>query len=510
MKVTKFEQIKLQRKDRVAFYCRVSSKSDAQENSFEHQVEYFNRYQQMHPEYDYVGIYADRGVSGRLNQQKRDGFYSMMADAKKGSFDRIIVKSISRFSRNTVLGIKALSDLEKLGISVHFENNGIDTKLMDKGVLLTTLNFMAEKESIKISESCIWGFRKRFAKGIYNHSTAPYGFDIIDNGKLIPNEEQALILIKMYDLILQGHSATSLAKYLNELNIPTLKGGEWKHNVVIRILRNERNIGDMLLQKQFSANNGENKRVINKSIIESYYVTDTHQPIIDREIFAKVNEILDANTNKYTNVDEKKIKYPLTSKIMCENCYSNFKRRVLAKGKPYESIKWGCSKYIESAKNCSCKLIKENDLYDIIKIMLLEIKENDELKFYIDELIDNSELLQNEEYRKLVDKHIQIKKQKSILELQSSMSTSAFILEKLNTIKNDEEKLLVEMNKYEDSVAQYKSGKSQEIRDYLNYNEIDNVFEIEEFITMFIKKIYVNNEIVEIKLKGEYRKRYLR
>ena len=173
---------------RVAAYCRVSSDSEDQLNSFAAQTTHYHQLIANHESWLLVDIYADEGITG-TSAQKRKDFQRLLADCRKGKIDKILVKSISRFARNTMDCLETIRELRSLGISVFFEEHNIDTKMMGSEMLTAVLASCAQTESESISKNTRWGVQKRMAQGTYIASSAPYGFRLVDGILEIQQDE---------------------------------------------------------------------------------------------------------------------------------------------------------------------------------------------------------------------------------------------------------------------------------------------------------------------------------
>ena len=200
---------------RLAAYCRVSSDSSDQLHSFAAQIKYYSEYCKRHSEYKFVDIYADEGITG-TSMEKRDDFRRMLRDCKKGLIDRIIVKSMSRFARNTEEMLTALRALEQMEVSVYFEEQGLDTKSMNSEMFATFPGMVAQQESVSISQNMRWSYKKRMESGEFNCCAPAYGFDLI-NGKLVINETEAAVIRRIFDLYLQGIGMQTIANILNNV-----------------------------------------------------------------------------------------------------------------------------------------------------------------------------------------------------------------------------------------------------------------------------------------------------
>lgn len=227
-------------KIRMAAYCRVSTDQEEQLSSYENQVSYYTNFISNNPQYELAGIYADEGISG-TNTKKRKNFNRMIDDCEAGKIDRIIVKSISRFARNTLDCLNYVRRLKELGIGVTFEKEAIDTLDAKGEVLLTILSSLAQDESRSISENSTWGIRKRFEQGKFSVNTRKFmGYDSDENGNLIVNEEQAKTVRLIYGKYLSGRNYFVIARELNEAGIPGWNGKvNWIASTIETMLHNE-------------------------------------------------------------------------------------------------------------------------------------------------------------------------------------------------------------------------------------------------------------------------------
>ena len=189
-------------KIRCAAYCRVSSDSEDQLNSFMAQTRYYSQFFENSETEELIDLYADEGITG-TREDKRDEFQRMISDCRKGKIDRIYTKSISRFARNTKDCLKNIRELKSLGITVLFEKENIDTADMTDEMMITIMGGLAQEESVSISKNLKWSYQKRFEKGIVNVFSAPFGFKL-NNGALIIDKIQAQIVEEIFDMFLNG------------------------------------------------------------------------------------------------------------------------------------------------------------------------------------------------------------------------------------------------------------------------------------------------------------------
>lgn len=355
---------------RLAAYCRVSSDSADQLHSFAAQIKYYSEYCKRHPEYKFVDIYADEGITG-TSMEKRDDFRRMLRDCKKGLIDRIIVKSMSRFARNTEEMLTALRALEQMEVSVYFEEQGLDTKSMNSEMFATFPGVVAQQESVSISQNMRWSYKKRMESGEFNCCAPAYGFDLI-NGKLVINETEAAVIRRIFNLYLQGIGMQGIANILNDEGICRRYGREkWYHTTISYVLNNERYKGDALLQKQITTQTLPFKKQFNHGERPMYYVENSNPAIVSRETYDAVQALIKSRqpSSKYkTNI------YTLTKMLRCPDCGHSFHRQVI-NGKAY----WLCSEHTKGKNNhCQRRRVKENEVYITFSLMIRKLKDNQE------------------------------------------------------------------------------------------------------------------------------------
>ena len=351
-----------EKKLRVATYCRVSTELEEQESSYEAQVEYYTRKIQETDNWKMAGIYADDGKSA-TNTKKRDDFNAMIKDALDGKIDMILTKSVSRFARNTVDSLLlTIRKLKEKNVAVVFEKEGVNTLDGTGEILITILSSLAQEESRNISENTRWGVVRRFENGkmIVNHNKF-MGYTKNENGDLVIVPEEAEIVRLIFRLYLEGYSAKKISQYLEENGIKTATGQDkWYDSVIFKMLRNEKYMGDALLQKTYTVDFMTKKKVINKGIVPQYYVEDDHEPIIPKELFYRVQEELArrAAMNKSSVTCKKNQKskfsseYAITGLLLCGDCGQEY-RRVTWSRNGKKKIVWRCSNRLTNGtKNC--------------------------------------------------------------------------------------------------------------------------------------------------------------
>lgn len=238
---------------RVAAYCRVSTDSDEQATSYEAQVEHYTEYIKKNPEWEFAGIFADDGISG-TNTKKRDDFNRMIEECMNGGIDMVITKSISRFARNTLDCLKFIRQLKEKNIPVYFEKENINTMDAKGEVLLTIMASLAQQESQSLSQNVKLGIQYRYQQGHVqvNHNRF-LGYTKDENGQLIIEEDEAKVVKRIYREYLEGASLKEIGKGLEADSILTGAGKKkWRPETIQKILRNEKYIGDALLQKTYT------------------------------------------------------------------------------------------------------------------------------------------------------------------------------------------------------------------------------------------------------------------
>ena len=278
---------------RVAAYCRVSTDSDEQATSYEAQIEHYTEYISKNPEWVLAGIFADDGITG-TNTKKRDEFNRMIEECRAGNIDMIITKSISRFACNTLDCLKYIRELKDLNISVFFEKESINTMDAKGEVLLTIMASLAQQESQSLSQNVKLGIQYRYQQGKVqiNHNRF-LGYTKDADGNLVIEPEQAEIVRRIYREYLQGLSMDKIAAGLEADGILTGAGKtKWHTSIINKILRNEKYIGDALLQKTYTTDFLTKKRIKNNGTVPQYYVEGDHEAIIPKDIFLLVQEEL--------------------------------------------------------------------------------------------------------------------------------------------------------------------------------------------------------------------------
>lgn len=349
----------------VAAYCRVSSNSDDQRNSFASQVKEYTTQINVNDEWALAGIYADEGISG-TSAKKRPEFNRLMDDCRQGKVKRVLVKSISRFARNTLECLEYIRELKMLGVSVYFEKENLDIATLSSEMLIAMLGSMAQEESTSISQNMCWSYEKRMKSGEFITNTAPYGYRLI-GGKLVICDEEAETVRRIFREYLNGQSTEMIAQQLNGERADSNKT-VWLPTTIKRILANEKYIGDAHLRKEPYYGPDLLKKAHQQEDRAQYYVQNSHEPIIEREIFNKAQML----SNKRRTSNSEPEDAALRKIIRCAECGSVFRRRVAKNGR----ISWTCYKHDRDKNACPTPPVDELNILQAFLNMFFILKYN--------------------------------------------------------------------------------------------------------------------------------------
>lgn len=346
---------------RVAAYARVSSDKDAQLHSLSAQISYYNSYIGSREDWEFAGVYADEALTG--TKDNRPEFQRMLADCRDGKIDMIITKSITRFARNTVTLLATIRELRDLGIDVYFEKENIHTLSADGELMITLLAAYAQEESYNVSENQKWRIRRMFEQGRPNTGRM-LGYRL-KNGVLQIVPEEAEIVKMIFNDYLSGMGKNAIMKKLVRMGVPTLSGGQWRESTVLGILTNEKYTGDMLLQKTYRLDHISKKVMVNRGEKRKYFVENSHEPIIDKDTFAKVQQELARRAEKFQPNAPFSSEYPFTGLIRCGFCGGYFRRKIANAGSKYAKPVWICNTFNTYGKDiCSAQQIPEKILIE--------------------------------------------------------------------------------------------------------------------------------------------------
>lgn len=344
-------------KMQVAAYCRVSSNSADQLNSYAAQIRAYKKIIGARDDWELVDIFADEGLTG-MKSETRSEFQRMIRMCELKQIDLIVTKSISRFARNTKDALAYVRKLKLLGVGVMFEKEGISTLSMGDEMLLNTFAALAQEESQSISMNQRLSIVKRMELGEYIDSNAPYGYRLV-NKMLEVDESEAAIVRNIFSLYLQGFSTGEIARELNTHNIPTKTGKDiWRSGRVSYILKNERYIGDSFYQKTYRETTVPFNQHINRGQEDRFYAKDTHPAIVEKDVFDAVQKLIEKRKGNFAKTTSQNI-YPLTSRIQCSECGSFYRRRIVS-----GTVKWVCSLHKDDSTACDSNYYNEERIYD--------------------------------------------------------------------------------------------------------------------------------------------------
>lgn len=371
-------------KRRVAAYCRVSSGSDEQQHSYASQIRIYTAMINSRSDWQLVEIFADEGISG-TSTEKRTEFQRMITMCENHEIDLIITKSVSRFARNVKDTLEYVRKLKLLGVEVMFEKEGISTLSLGDEMLLNTFAAIAQEESMAISQNLRLSIRKRMAEGTYVNSSTPYGLVYKSKQDIAVSERDADVVNRIYEEYLRGKSMGEIARGLEDDGVLTANGkSKWRPQRISYILTNEKYIGDTLLQKSFSTSGFPFKRVKNRGEEDRFYVKDTHVPIINKEQFQSVSELI-ADRKERFDRNRTYNRYILTGMVVCKECGAKYIRRII-NGEVY----WVCSTKVADTHKCVSHYLKEREIYETIMAMLNKLRFDESILLHAEQLLSNA------------------------------------------------------------------------------------------------------------------------
>ena len=389
---------------RVAAYVRVSTDKEEQQNSFMNQKDYFPKLIAERPNWEFMGLYSDEGLSA-TTISKREGFNKLIADGLAGEFDLIVTKSISRFARNTVDTLKTIRKLEAAGVEVYFEKEDLFSFDGKGEFMLTLLSSLAQEESRSLSENTTWGIRRNMAKGKYSMPYAQFlGYEKGVDGKPAVVKAEAAIARRIFRMFLQRYSVGHITKSLSDEGVPSPSGKpQWRPGTVYNILHNEKYVGNALLQKCFTEDFITKKRTPNRGELPKYIVENGHPPIVSSIVFEetqkRLSEISEIRMNQETGF--------LSNMVFCGKCGNRFGRKIVHNyarercGK-YKHVIWRCAQTYERDKSCRAPYLYEEVAAFVFNQVIQHL------------LSENSDIL--EICRKLINSVVRDKKRQEEIE----------------------------------------------------------------------------------------------
>lgn len=496
---------------KIAAYCRVSTEKEAQIDSLEKQIEFFNEFTKKNG-YELYKLYADEGISGKQIKHRKQ-FQQMMIDAKAKKFDKVVVKDVSRFARNTVDLLQSVRELKSYGVQVDFLNNG---EVMEGGseFILTILGAMAQQESANMSKRVKFGKDITAKKGRVPNLV--FGYDKIPDERytLKINEEEAKIVKEIFEsYVYKGIGTTKIAWNLNDRGIRTKKTkSKWVQTSIVRMLKNPIYTGRVTNKKSEVTDfiTGTRKELPEEEWI---VVERPEMRIISDELFNRAQELLEQRSNEFKlNNKREKTEYVFSTLIYCKHCGYSFrriKRKYTADGPEY--IRWVCSgRNSMGVNHCpNTTVIDEEELLNAIKIYLKSIIKNkkDFMKAVEKEFEKITKLRENNERSeesllKEIEK-VTVKKQKYMEMFENEIINIQELKKYTNPLNEDitrlerELKLITSEIKEKDVLEKELNKTIKTVDDILNNQTITNAM-----LKTIIDVIEVDSDSnVEVRLK---------
>lgn len=350
----------------VCFYCRVSTNKQSQKGSLDNQKSFMTYELERHPNWVIdmeKDVYFDEGLSG-TTEKKRDAFNKMVKLAKEGKYDLIVTKEVSRVFRNSRKLLELIDDLKKQGIYIWFLGENLCTQReRDYEYILSSAN-RSEIESHYISKRVKIGQNASYRNGVVFGPNRMLGYKIIKEGykqKFVIVEEEAKLVRKIFEMYADGHGTFQIAKAMEKLdkereenpliNTEELCIPKWSCTSVLRILKNEKYVGDLVLGKTYTPNVLDHKKVMNTKSKSYMVFHENHHPeeaIISRELWNEVQAELSRNAVSAERKRKHSNRFWCSGKLVCGVCGESYisksknQKAVLENGEQYVSKRWVC------------------------------------------------------------------------------------------------------------------------------------------------------------------------
>ena len=487
---------------RVAAYCRVSTDSEEQATSYEAQIEHYTNYIKSNPEWELAGIFADEGITG-TNTKKREEFNRMIEECMQGKIDMVITKSISRFARNTLDCLKYIRQLKDKNIPVYFEKENINTMDSKGEILLTIMASLAQQESQSLSQNVKLGIQYRYQQGkIHINHNRFLGYTKDKDGNLVIVPEEAEIVKRIYREYLEGSSMLQIARGLEADGILTGAGNpRWHTSTINKILRNEKYIGDALLQKTYTVDFLSKKRVVNNGIVPQYYVENSHEAIIPREIFMQVQEELVRRSRGHIATSGKRrvfsASHAFSQIVFCGDCGEIY-RRVHWNNRGKKSIVWRCvSKLENTGLSCHSRTVSEEMLCQaIVDGINRLLGQKDGLLTTLNENIKTVIIETNNSAIEEIDKQLE-ELQKDLLRLANSKEDYNDIADEIYRLREERHKILAE-----EAGKKGSKQRLEEMEQFLNEQSCELKEYDEQLVRKLIEKITVYDDRIDIEFRS--------
>lgn len=451
---------------RVAAYARVSTDKDDQANSFESQVKFFSEYIDRQENWKLVKVYSDEGISG-TSTHKRAGFNSMIDDVMSGKIDFIITKEVSRFARNTVDTLQITRQLKDIGVGVYFVLDNINTLDKDGELRLTLMASLAQEESRKTSERVKWGQKRQMEKGVV-FGRSLLGYKVLDGKLHLVEEEAEIVRMIFHKYLNEGKGTHIIARELKEQGIkPYNPDGrakyknDWSNTAILRVLRNEKYVGDLAQKKTWTQNYLDHKKRYNRGEEDIIYIRDHHPEIaiVDRTTWDATQAELKRRTTTAEQKSKHSNRYWASGKVFCGVCGERFVNKI-KKTSAGTSRAWNCLNHIKAAafRNAECSMSEWASDRSLKNIVL----------YILNLLVDNREKLRQE-----------IIKSISEISVEEKTLTTDEIQCKIDRLEQKKLKLIDVLISEEITKKDFKLKKEQIEAEILDlYAELDRVKEL--------------------------------
>ena len=480
----------------------VSTDSEEQASSYEVQVEHYTQFIEKNPEWELAGIFADDGISG-TNTKKREEFNRMIEACMAGHIDMIITKSISRFARNTLDCLKYIRKLKEKNIPVFFEKENINTMDSKGEVLLTIMASLAQQESQSLSQNIKLGLQYRYQNGEVqvNHNRF-LGYTKDEDGHLIIEPTEAEVVKRIYREYLEGSSLLQIGRGLEADGILTAAGkAKWRPETLRKILQNEKYIGDALLQKTYTVDFLNKKRVQNNGIVPQYYVENSHPPIIPRDLYMQVQEEMVRRANRHSGEKRKKraysSKYALSSIVYCPKC-GDIYRRIAWNNRGKHSTVWRCCTRVEHGPTaCDAPTIQESKLQAaVIKAINLTLGDRESMMATLQENVEAVIRQEDEISSEGIEAKL-LELQKELLKLTNSKKDYNSVADEIDRLRELKQNALVESAEREglkQRIRQMREFLEQQSTEVTEYDEL--------LVRRLIEKVTVYDDRFEVEFKS--------
>ena len=481
---------------RVCAYARVSTDSEEQKTSYDSQLTYYENLIQSNPNWEFIEVYADEGISG-TQLKKRDNFNRMIQDALNGKIDMIIAKSISRFARNTVDTLNIVRLLRSHNVDIFFEKENIHTLSMSNELFLALYSAFAQAESESISENMKAGLRYKMKRGEFVGQAQCYGLNWNKIEKEVEIDyNNSKIVLRIFNEYAVGLGTTLISNGLNDDGIPSPKGGKWTAETVRRILLNEKYKGDLCTGKSYVVDVLTHKKVKNRGQSKQYYTKNHHKAIVPIELWNKVQEIYQKRSGeKAKSRDKYSRRYTFSSKIHCGCCGQRFVRKSYLKNKKDPNservVFWGCRSRNYDSECTNRMNYRDEELKAMFVVSYNQLFKNrdkymEKFLIKIDEAF-NEDNLMKEKMTLESEKNKLMKKQSDLVDLLLSENNKIpkdILEQKMLELSNNLDLINQRLQKIEDNENVYKNknSKIEKIIEQLNKKEKldefdDSVFE---------------------------------